>query len=439
MTLDIKSLEDLYQLFLASSGVSTDSRKVEAGTIFFALKGSNFNGNKYALEALEKGAMAAVVDDPSLAGDDPRLIWVSDTLKALQLLAKLHRQRLAPIVIALTGTNGKTTTKELIKAVLSKEYQVCATEGNLNNHIGVPLTLLKLQKQDQIAIIEMGANKPGDIQELVEIALPDYGLITNIGTAHLEGFGSLDGVAKTKGELYSYLKRNQGIVFLNGSDELLRDMAIGLVSVTYGLAEDLPLVRGELLGENSFKVGVSWQYKDRLRNVRTNLVGRYNLNNLLAAITIGLYFDVSDGKIVEALESYTPSNSRSQLIERGERLIVLDAYNANPTSMAEALSNLYQNATPDRPRVLILGDMNELGDQSIALHQALYSSLQSYLRAEDKVFLVGPIWSSLRPNESYPSVSALIESAALDVIPSRALILVKGSNSINLSKLKELL
>ena len=370
----------IYNKFRQCGSVSTDTRALKGGEMFFALKGENFDGNQYAFKALEAGAAYAVVnkDSEAAASDDPRLIKVDDTLRTLQDLARWHRSMTIvdgkPLtVIALTGTNGKTTTKELIREVLSVKYRVTATEGNLNNSIGVPLTLLRITPETQLAVIEMGASHPGDIKELVDIALPNYGLITNVGKAHLLGFGSFDGVKKTKGELYDYLRRTSDKVFINVDNPHLCQMASerNLQSdperpysllIPYGLdyqgAEVLPSSP-----EHPF-LRVSFPSLDRV--IDTNLVGTYNADNVMAALAVGQQFGVSFDEAAAAISAYIPSNNRSQMVRTERNTLIVDAYNANPTSMEAALKN-FASLQADS-KVALLGDMLELGEDSLAEH-----------------------------------------------------------------------
>ena len=376
---DMTTIPQLYTIFKSCTGVTTDSRTLKGGEMFFALKGENFDGNEYALKALEAGAAYAVVnaDSPVAANPDERLIKVEDTLKALQELARWHRSMTfvngKPLpVIALTGTNGKTTTKELIREVLSTKYTVTATEGNLNNSIGVPLTLLKINSQTQIAVVEMGASHPGDIKELVEIALPNYGLITNVGKAHLLGFGSFEGVMKTKGELYDYLRRTADKVFLNADNPHLCQMANernlhndperphSLV-IPYGIEfQGVEILTAD--HENPFL---------RLRTegwtICTNLVGSYNADNIMAALCVGREFGVELEEACQAIEKYEPSNNRSQMCRTESNTLIIDAYNANPTSMDAAIRNF--TAIESECKTLMLGDMLELGEDSVAEHE----------------------------------------------------------------------
>lgn len=430
-------IDSIYSKFLISKGISTDTRDNLEGKMFFALKGANFDANLFALDALEKGALFAVVDDRSLAGKDDRLILVDNVLLTLQELAAYHRKKINIPVIAITGTNGKTTTKELIASVLSTKYNVLYTEGNLNNHIGVPLTLLRLNKEHQLAIIEMGASKKGDIKELVDIARPNYGIITNIGIAHLEGFGNFDGVVATKGELYDYIRENNAILFVNKSDELLCKLANGIEQTTYSLDKDSNIQGGIIQKASPL---LSFYYTEKNKNERievdTNLLGAYNINNLLVAVLIGRFFSVENEDIKEALSNYKPNNSRSQLIVKENLQIIADAYNANPSSMKAALTN-FLSIRSELDKLMILGDMNELGEDSETEHLAIYDYYQKELKKNNiDLILCGKIWHKLLADkeQSFENVDSLISH--LDKNPlSGKLVLVKGSNGVGLSKL----
>lgn len=437
------SIEELYAIYLRHPEVSTDSRRIPAGGLFFALRGDRFDGNLYADAALEAGAAYAIIDDPQQAHHERKLL-VEDSLRTLQLLAAYHRDQIGLPVIAITGTNGKTTTKELTAAVLSQSYSLLYTEGNLNNHIGVPLTLLRLRPHHQLALIEMGASKPGDIAELTDIAHPNYGLITNIGQAHLQGFGSLEGVRRTKGELYDYVRAHEGTVCYHATDATLEAMSQGIQRISYGTSPE-STVQGQLLphtGDGLF-LRFSWRVPalgEEEYEVTTQLVGDYNLPNALAAVALGTFFDVPQAKIQEALERYQPSNSRSQFIltPRGNRLIA-DAYNANPSSMKTALENFLQLPAKEGERIAILGDMNELGASSLQAHQGLLQEL-SASTTPLQLILCGPEWTKVAGDrdEVFPDVEAL--SAYLQQHPvSESLVLVKGSNGIRLGTLLPLL
>lgn len=356
------TIEYLYKLFLKSTGVCTDTRDIKKNSIFFALKGGNFNGNLYAEEALEKGALFAVVDEEVSENED--VFKVKDVLKSLQELAHYHRKNFKCPVIGITGTNGKTTTKELLFEVLNSHFETYATRGNLNNHIGVPLTLLSIPVNAEMVIIEMGANKPGDIKELSEIASPDYGLITNVGKAHLEGFGSFEGVKRTKGELYQNIADSNGRVFLNTSNQELMDMAKNLnQSQIEAYLGEGSKIKSQLISQTPC-VNIE---VEGVGQVSTRIVGGYNYENIMAAITVGNYFKVPIDKVIRAISNYESTNNRSQVIKKGSNSIILDAYNANPTSMASALTN-FINIEADK-KVVILGDMFELGEVSDLEHR----------------------------------------------------------------------
>ena len=370
-------IPQIYQLYKKSFLVSTDTRKITKGCIFFALKGDNFNGNVFAEEALEKGASYVVIDEVDYR-TDRRMLLVDDVLEALQKLANYHRKELNIPVISLTGSNGKTTTKELINAILSKKFNTTATLGNLNNHIGVPLTLLSMTSETEIGIVEMGANHLKEIEFLCSIAEPDYGYITNFGKAHLEGFGSLEGVIQGKTELYKHLKVNGKLVFVNANDPKQLEISEGMQRSIFGsINADVDI---EFLEANPF---VKVECKGK--SIESKLIGSYNFNNIAAAISIGNYFKVDDDSIKEAVESYTPSNNRSQIIQKESNKIILDAYNANPSSMQAALENFF-NLTDDN-KIAILGDMFELGSEAEVEHQRI-ADLASDFNIE-KVYLLG--------------------------------------------------
>ncbi|MDY3089625.1 MAG: UDP-N-acetylmuramoyl-tripeptide--D-alanyl-D-alanine ligase [Porphyromonas sp.] len=432
----MNTLEQLYQHYLLHPEVSTDSRKISEGCIFFALTGSNFDGNQYALDAIAQGASLAVVDDETLP-EHPQLMLVDDVLLTLQELAALHRAKLSKPVIAITGTNGKTTTKELTAAVLSTSFSLLYTEGNLNNHIGVPLTLLRLRAEHDFALIEMGASKPGDIEELCQIAQPNYGLITNIGEAHLEGFRSIIGVERTKAELYVWLREHDGKIIRREEDERLARLGQGIPAVTYGQSTEA-VIRGRALTEpNSLYLQFEWEapaIQIAPQRQSTQLVGAYNLDNALAAIAIGLFFGVEPARIREALERYQPSNSRSQFVQTERNRLIVDAYNANPSSMQTALHNIFAHKGKDA-LVLILGDMNELGDSSRQAHAEIYALIQrERQRRTIQALFCGPIWMDyLAQTEelSFANAQQLAEYLQQNTI-TESLILVKGSNGIKL-------
>ena len=442
-------MKELYELFLQHPTITTDSRDVPEGSMFFALKGDTFDGNAYAISALEKGAAYAVIDEKEYAKEsNDRLILVEDVLTTLQQLAKYHRVHLGTPIIGITGTNGKTTTKELISAVLKKKYNVLYTQGNFNNHIGVPKTLLQLTKEHDIAVIEMGANHPGEIKTLVEIVLPDFGIITNVGKAHLLGFGSFEGVIRTKGELYDFLRTIQGTAFINNDNPHLLGISDGLKLVKYGQkdAKDL-LVKGELVECNPF-LKFEWQTSStltpqlstvncQLSTVQTQLIGSYNLDNALAAACIGTFFNVPATDISAALEEYTPSNNRSQLTITQDNKLVVDAYNANPTSMRAALDNF--RLIKAEHKMCILGQMGELGDVSEEEHQKVIDLLGDC--GFEKVWLVGENFAKTAHPAHYRLFANVeeVKAAIATEKPQGYLILIKGSNSNKLVQTVELL
>ncbi|WP_284653843.1 UDP-N-acetylmuramoyl-tripeptide--D-alanyl-D-alanine ligase [Flavobacterium terrisoli] len=361
------TIQNIHDLFLKCSKVSIDTRKIEPNSFFVAIKGERFDANTFAKEALEKGAGYVMIDNAAYYIDD-RTILVEDSLKALQELAQYHRNYLKLPIIALTGSNGKTTTKELINVVLSKKFKTVATIGNLNNHIGVPLTLLSFTKETEIGIVEMGANHQKEIEFLCEIAQPDYGFVTNFGKAHLEGFGGVEGVIKGKSEMYAYLKANVKSVFVNLDDEIQNSKTVDIKRFTFSQIDKTADVYIEEVTANPFV-----KIKSREIDIYSHLIGLYNANNISAAITIGYYFGVSPMLVKQAIESYIPENNRSQLLAKGTNEIILDAYNANPSSMKVALENFIQLDKPNK--VIIIGDMYELGEESLLEHKLIVDFL----------------------------------------------------------------
>ena len=422
----------LYKYFLECGKVTTDTRDCTEGSMFIALKGANFNGNAFASQAIAGGCRYAVVDEVEYANDEEgRILLVDDCLKALQELAAWHRRELGTKMIGITGTNGKTTTKELIAAVLKEKYNVLYTQGNLNNHIGVPLTLLKLTPEHEMAVVEMGANHPGEIKTLVNISCPDYGIITNVGKAHLEGFGSFEGVIRTKGELYDYLRANGGKIFIQNENPYLNSIAEGLECIRYG-AEDGLYVSGNVLSCSPF-LTFSWKSEDKVHEVQTHLIGSYNVDNSLAAVAIGRYFGVDDDAICHALSSYEPRNNRSQLVEAGGNRFVIDAYNANPTSMAAALENFRMIDAVHK--MVILGDMKELGEASLEEHQKLADMLAGC--GFERVILVGPEFGKTVNTFEHFNNADEVYSVLSSDMPKGYMILIKGSNSMKLAGLAE--
>lgn len=427
-------MQNLYDRYLECGGhVTTDSRAIKGGEMFFALKGENFDGNEYALKALEAGAACAVVnaDSAAAASGDPRVLSVPDTYEALKGLANFHRRQLSIPVIGLTGTNGKTTTKELIRAVLAKGYRVTATEGNLNNDIGVPLSLLRITPETEIAVIEMGANHPDDIKHLVEVVEPGYGLITNVGKAHLLGFGSFEGVQKAKGQLYDYLAANDRQAFVNVDDEVLCRMSTerdGMQIIPYGPQYD----EVNILPSDAEHPFVALEY-DGVK-VQTALVGAYNAMNVLAAITIGAYFGISTQDASDAIAAYIPANNRSQMTRTERNTLIVDAYNANPSSMAAALDN-FASFVADH-KVAMLGDMRELGADSLKEHKTVLEHLS---QIDCDAFLVGDEFAAAGAGmecgrwKFFPTSEALAAWLG-DQAMSGAAVLVKGSRGIQMEK-----
>ena len=410
------NINELYDIFLHSAGVCTDTRTLKKKQLFFALKGENFDGNRFALQALEKGASYAVAGE-DLQAEDARLIKVPDTLETLKALAAYHRSRLRIPVIGLTGTNGKTTTKELIRTALGAAYRVTATEGNLNNEIGVPLSVLKIGPRAQIAIIEMGASHPDDLKPLLAVAQPNLGLITNVGKAHLLGFGSFEGVKHAKGLLYDWLKEHDGVVFANGDDKVLEGMLAdrGLEAIQYSL-EGIKVKATPFL-EMDFGDAV----------LETRLVGAYNAANVLAALKLAWYFDVPTADALAAIASYIPSNNRSQLLKTEKNTVIIDAYNANPSSMAVALDNL---ALVEGPKAALLGDMRELGADSAAEHKKRVERLSG------TAFLVGEEFTRAAEGTSFKTFAKSEDLAKyLTENPLQGYtVLVKGSRGIQMEK-----
>ncbi|HXU28839.1 MAG TPA: UDP-N-acetylmuramoyl-tripeptide--D-alanyl-D-alanine ligase [Bacteroidia bacterium] len=423
----------LYDKFLScNQNITTDTRKITKGCIYFALKGDKFDGNIFAEDAIEQGAAYAVVDNAKVAKGD-KYILVQDVLTTLQQLANHHRKQLKIPVIGITGSNGKTTTKELVHAVLSKKYNIQYTQGNLNNHIGVPLTLLTITPQHEMAVVEMGANHQLEIDMLCRIAEPDFGIITNIGKAHLEGFGGIEGVKKGKSELYRYLKEKNGTVFLHGDDTVLADLAKENNKVTYGTNKLYDVV-GKC-NKNSLFVELAWRTRYKATEVKgadyikTNLVGVYNYNNALCAACVGNYFKIEEGLINEAIQNYVPTNNRSQLQKTENNSLILDYYNANPSSMQAAIENFYNMSATDK--MLVLGDMLELGDESVMEHQAIINLLHE--KKLNDYLLVGPIFSSLQKEKSF--VTSKEAGEFLQANPTKnKTILIKGSRGIALEE-----
>ena len=445
------SIKELYKLYQQHPCITTDSRECPQGSIFLALKGESFDGNKFAVQALEKGCAYAIVDDPSLAGsDDKRIIIVNDCLQTFKDLAREHRRQFNIPVIGITGTNGKTTTKELVAAVLSQKYNVLYTQGNFNNDVGVPKTLFRLTKEHEIAVIEMGASHPGDIKTLAETAEPTCGLITNVGRAHLQGFGSFEGVIKTKCELYDFLRtREDGLIFINADNEHLMnqisdDEDIWLTPYSTDSENQYSCISGEVIACDPF---LKFRWREPLltleqegrsikwHKVQTHLIGAYNIDNLLAAIAVGINFGVDRKQICAALENYVPSNNRSQMTVTEKNHLIVDAYNANPSSMMAALENFKLMQADNK--MAILGAMRELGDVSQEEHQRIVD----YLQTTDikTVWLVGEEFENIRCD--YPKFKDVeaVKAAIAREQPAGHYILIKGSNSTKLFQLPELL
>ncbi|MCD4747626.1 MAG: UDP-N-acetylmuramoyl-tripeptide--D-alanyl-D-alanine ligase [Bacteroidales bacterium] len=429
-----KKLIDIYKLFIKHPLISTDSRNIQKYSIFFSLKGDNFNGNEFAETAIENGASFAIIDEVRYK-KNTQYIVVDDVLKTLQELAKYHRKQLNTQIIAITGTNGKTTTKELICDVLKKKYKTQATQGNLNNHIGVPLTILSLKKETEIAVIEMGANHEGEIAKLCEIAQPDFGIITNIGKAHLEGFRNITGIIKAKNELYNYISNKNGTVFVNIDNNLLSGLSENIKKITYGTSTKANCC-GNIIEIAPF-IKLHYKCGKNSNMIQSQLIGNYNLENILAAVCTGNYFNVEHKNIKNAIENYLPANNRSQILKTSDNFIILDAYNANPTSMEAAINNFalmnYKN------KIVILGDMLELGSESINEHQKIIELLEK--QNFNKIILVGNIFSSISNKNNYTIFSDTEKTlkCLIDNPIKNASVLIKGSRGIKLETLVEFL
>lgn len=426
------SITQLYGIFQSHPVISTDTRTISSGCIFFALKGGNFNGNKFAAEALNKGAAYAVVDEVDAVVND-RCLLVDDVLSALQNLAKHHRNTLGKNglrVIALTGSNGKTTTKELLARVLAKKYRTLATEGNLNNHIGVPLTLLKLKAEHEVAVIEMGANHQKEIEMLCEIAQPDFGLITNIGLAHLEGFGGPEGVFKGKTEMFRHLIAHNGFAFLLEDEPRVHAFKNQIPHLTYGLSATAD-ISGELIPGHEF-VHYRWKNTDgKVFEVHSQMIGSYNLPNMLAATACGIKLGVAPEEINQAIAEYVPSNNRSQIEKRGTNTLILDCYNANPSSMIAAIDNM--TVTPAKNKMLILGDMFELGESSASEHQRIVDYIGEKI-PNAHVILVGQHFAGTKDANGFTRLnnSEEVKTRLGANFPSETLVLIKGSRGMKM-------
>lgn len=421
------TIEQLYQLYKQYPSVQTDTRKLKKGDLFFALKGPSFNGNTFAQQALASGAAYAIVDEAEYVTSDKTILF-DDVLSTLQDLAKFHRQQFTIPFIAITGSNGKTTTKELVHTVLASHFICYTTQGNLNNHIGIPLTILSVRPDAELAVIEMGANHQKEIEGYCQYTMPTHGIITNCGKAHLEGFGGIEGVRKGKGELYDYLRANNGAAFVMWDYEYLRTMSVGIPQIVKYGTKDADIVghvvQSEPYLETSFQKGTT------INNIHSQLVGDYNLPNILVAVATGMYFKVPEEKIKSSIEKYTPSNSRSQLLTRGDNTIILDAYNANPSSMKAAIENFAKMHYTDK--VLLLGAMAELGPESIDEHKALVELIRGFHWKE--VVLVGGDFTKIQ----HPFTSFANSTEAAAWLKQKAFhktaLLVKGSRSMQMEK-----
>ena len=438
------SVEELYSLYKKCSGITTDSRQIKEGVMFFALKGEKFDGNDFAEDALKAGARYAVVDRFLLEGTTykgRKCIVVENSLDMLQKLAAYHRQQFDIPVVGITGTNGKTTTKELVAAVLSRKFETVATQNNFNNHIGVPLTLFRFDERTELAVVEMGASAPGEIAGLTQVVQPTCGIITTVGKAHLQGFGSFEGVKKTKGELYDFLRQKGGMVFFNADNPDLCEMVAhrpGLRTFRYGVKEQgvqiLPAT-----AESPY-LQLSFERDGQPVTISTHLVGDYNADNVMAALAIGTYFEVPFASMVRAIEDYTPSNSRSQLVKTERNTLIIDAYNANPSSMKVALKNFA--ATNFEHKVLMLGDMLELGPDSVAEHRAI---LEQAVQVTPDVYLVGSEFEAANALgflsgriRTFPSIEALKEYVTEQPLTD-CTILIKGSNGKHMQRVVDAL
>lgn len=432
------SSAQLYKLFIdCQQKITTDTRKIESGCIYFALKGENFDGNNFAQKAIESGCLYAIVDNENLA-NGTNVLFVENVLESLQSLAKFHRKKLKYPIIGITGSNGKTTHKELIHAVLSKKYNTYATKGNLNNHIGVPLTVLSLTDQHQMAIIEMGANHQGEIALLSNICDPDFGLITNIGKAHLEGFGGVEGIKRGKSELYKHIKHKNGKIFINADDSVLMELSEELDKITYGEKDEYD-VYGKL-GKTTEYVSLQWNIKKQpisnQKIVKTQMFGYYNFINILCAICVGKYFEVPESAINEALENYTPEMNRSQVKKTEKNTLILDAYNANPSSMELAINNFINQ--PLKNKVFIIGDMFELGEYSKQEHEKVLHQLKDYTNC---MFIGSKFFefkNQYQNQQFFENTEASINYISAHPIKNST-ILIKGSRSMKLEKLVDFL
>ncbi len=426
-------IKELYSIFCKYPTITTDSRISSRGSIFFALKGDRFNGNLFAEKSLEAGCSYAVVDEWDDDNKDDRVIKVDNVLRTLQQLANYHRKKLKIPIIAVTGTNGKTTTKELIAISLSRKFKVAFTQGNFNNHIGVPLTLLSMDKSHEIGVVEMGASHPGDIKELCEIAEPDYGIITNVGRAHLEGFGTFENVISTKGELFDFIREHEGKVFVNRDNKILFDLSDGMDRILYGKNDPTLFASGSIADATPF-LEFDWSFFDSSYRVKTRLVGEYNFDNAIAAVAISKFFGINAERISSALEEYQPTNYRSQFMRTDKNDLIIDTYNANPTSMKTSL-DFFTSITTTLPKMVILGEMKELG----AVSKEEHIKMIDYLRKQpyDLIYLVGSVFKDLVNSEDdfrcFENVEELIDDLKREPV-NKHYIFLKGSHSIQLEK-----
>lgn len=422
----------LYNLLLQHPVVTTDSRICPKDSIFFALKGERFNGNLFAEKAIETGCAYAVVDEAP-ERENERIILVDDVLLSLQKLANWHRKKLKIPIIGITGTNGKTTTKELIAVALSKEFKVAYTQGNLNNHIGVPLTLLSMNKSHEIGVVEMGASHPGDIRELCEIAEPNYGIITNVGKAHMEGFGSFEGLVDTKCELYDFVRQQGGKVFVNKDNQILHERSEGMDRILYGKNDASLFASGTIANATPF-LEFDWSFFDSSYRVKTRLVGEFNFDNAIAAVAVCKFFGINAERISSALEEYEPTNHRSQFKRTDKNDLIIDAYNANPSSMKASLE-FFSSIPSSLPKMVILGEMKELGETSDDEHEKIILFLRE--QSFDNIFLVGSAFSKwIALNDTFRlfnDVEELVETLKKNPV-SNHYILLKGSHSVHLEK-----
>ncbi|WP_298650251.1 UDP-N-acetylmuramoyl-tripeptide--D-alanyl-D-alanine ligase [uncultured Proteiniphilum sp.] len=423
---------ELYNLFLQYPAITTDSRICSKDSIFFALKGERFNGNLFAEKALEAGCAYAVVDEAP-ERENARIIRVDNVLKSLQELATYHRKKLKIPIIGITGTNGKTTTKELIAVALSKEFKVAYTQGNLNNHIGVPLTLLSMNKSHEIGVVEMGANHPGDIRELCQIAEPNYGIITNLGKAHMEGFGSFEHLVSTKCELYDFIREHKGKVFVNKDSQILYERSEDMDRILYGKNDPSLFASGLIANATPF-LEFDWSFFDSAYRVKTNLVGEFNFDNAIAAVAVCKFFGINAERISAALEEYEPTNHRSQFKRTDKNDLIIDAYNANPTSMKASLE-FFSSIPSSLPKMVILGEMKELGESSNEEHEKMVRFLKE--QPYDKVWLVGSVFTGwVGENDVFrlfDDVDELIQILGKEPVSNRY-ILLKGSHSVHLER-----